>query len=222
MGYTMATEIAKYSLLGEKLGTVNLNCTFDIKVKDPSKMVKDWVVNYNNNQRQWSANTQTRSEVSCSTKKIRAQKGTGRARAGDLSAPQRVGGGRVGCPKPKFNQHNKMNKHENNIVFSIVLSDFLKNGSVFIIDNISMDMPKTSKIFRLITLLSIRRRPLFLYGDNDINYVENFSKSISNIHEAIVLHAKDVSIYELLLSKGLILTESALQDLEYRLNKVIK
>ena len=73
-------------------------------------MIKDYIIALSANQRQWNASTQTRSEVNHSTKKPFAQKGTGNARQGFLGSPQFRGGGRVHAPRPKYDQHVRINR----------------------------------------------------------------------------------------------------------------
>ena len=107
-------DIKKYNLSGEQIGSVALDDALLEGIANP-QMVKDYLVAYRANQRQWSANTKSRAEVNHSGQKPHPQKGTGRARQGYLGSPQYKGGGRVFGPKPKFDQNVKMNKkvHEN-------------------------------------------------------------------------------------------------------------
>ena len=75
-------------------------------------MIKDYIVALRANKRQWSANTKGRTEVNHSNKKPWRQKGTGNARQGTFAAPQFKGGGVVFGPKPKFDQHVRINRQE--------------------------------------------------------------------------------------------------------------
>src|SRR5580692_9902831 len=77
-----------------------------------SQMIKDYIIALRENARQWSASTRNRAEVNHSGKKPHPQKGTGRARQGYLGAPQYKGGGRVHAPRPKTDQHVRINKKE--------------------------------------------------------------------------------------------------------------
>ncbi len=79
--------VKKYNLSGNELEQIEL----DDGLLQPSanpQMIKDYLVAYRRNQRQWSANTKGRSEVRHSGQKPHPQKGTGRARQGCLAAPQ--------------------------------------------------------------------------------------------------------------------------------------
>src|SRR5256885_151263 len=103
--------LKKFSLDAKETGTVEVADAL-ATAQVNSQLVKDYIVALRANARQWSANTKGRSEVNHSTKKPHAQKGGGRSRQGSLAAPQYKGGGRVFGPKPKFDQHVKINQKE--------------------------------------------------------------------------------------------------------------
>ena len=84
------------------------------------QLLKDYLVIYRNNQRQWSASTKGRSEIANSNAKPRPQKGSGNARQGTLKAPQFRGGGVVFGPKPKRNQSTSLNKRRKAGSFSLL------------------------------------------------------------------------------------------------------
>ena len=107
--------VKKYNLSGNELGQIEIDDRL-LQVSANPQMIKDYLVAYRANQRQWSASTKGRSEVSHSTQKPHPQKGTGKARQGSLVSPQYKGGGRVFGPKPKFDQCVKMNKKEKQAV----------------------------------------------------------------------------------------------------------
>src|ERR1700728_4248990 len=109
-------------------------------------MIKDYIVALRENARQWSANTKGRSEVNHTTKKPHPQKGGGRARQGMLSAPQYKGGGRVFGPRPKFDQHVRINKKERKAAIRFLLGEKIRNHKIHIIETTEMDAPKTSTI----------------------------------------------------------------------------
>lgn len=117
----MAT-LKKYDLNGKVLGEVTIA---EDLLNEPanSQMIKDYIVALRANKRQWSANTKGRSEVNHSTKKPHPQKGTGRARQGSLAAPQYKGGGRVFGPKPKFDQHVRINKKERRLAIRYLVAE---------------------------------------------------------------------------------------------------
>lgn len=78
-------------------------------------LVKNYIEALRFNLRQWSACTLRRGEVNRTGKKARRQKGTGGARHGDWAAPQMRKGGRAHGPKPKFDQHIRINQKEKDL-----------------------------------------------------------------------------------------------------------
>lgn len=114
------TIIKKYNIAGSVVGELSIDERLVQKTAN-SQMIKDYIVAIRNNARQWSANTQTRPEVSHSGQKPHPQKGTGKARQGYLGAPQYKGGGRVHSPRPKFDQHVKINRKEKERLIEILL-----------------------------------------------------------------------------------------------------
>src|SRR6188508_895850 len=121
-------------------------------------MIKDYIVALRANARQWSANTKTRSQVKHTTKKPHPQKGQGRARQGSLVAPQYRGGGRVFGPKPKFDQHVKVNQKERKAAIRFLIAEKLKENRVWLIENTEMDAPKTKMIAGFLKGLEINGR----------------------------------------------------------------
>ncbi|MCK5788330.1 MAG: 50S ribosomal protein L4 [Chlamydiia bacterium] len=205
-------KIDKYNLEVENLGFITASIEDFATVSDPDKIIKDWVVLYRFNNRQWSASTKTRSEVAHSTKKIRQQKGSGRARAGGITAPQRVGGGRVGTPRPKFDQHKTLNKKEARKAFCLVCADAFESKTLGI-NSFDMEAPKTSVVAKFLKGLSSDRRPLFVYSDSELDSVKNFSKSVSNLQKVRIEKASCLNVYDILLCHKMIVTESATQAL---------
>lgn len=208
--------IEKFNLLGESIGNLQVSDVFKSDISDANKLIKDYIVFFRFNNRQWSASTKNRSEVAHSTKKIRKQKGTGRARAGGITAPQRVGGGRVGTPRPKFNQIKRLNKKQATEAFKIALGDVLQNRSVAL-SEISMDLPKTSVAANLFKTIGAERRPLIVYGREEKGSIDNFKRSIANIPNACIANALDLNVYDLILCNKMIITEGALVDMMSRI-----
>ncbi len=223
----MTTKLKKFNLDGKEIGQVSIAEEF-INAQANSQMIKDYIVALRANARQWSANTKTRSEVNHSTKKPHPQKGGGRSRQGSLAAPQYKGGGRVGGPRPKFDQHVKINKKERKAAIRFLLSEKIKENRIRIIDNTEIDAPKTKAITSFLKNSGCKGRILFLgegnyteidNGESKTNvsiYSEkhiNFRKSIRNLQKTEFSLAKNISGYDVLLAHDIVITESALQEL---------
>lgn len=221
------TTLKKYNLKGEELGTVRVDATLT-GAEANGQMVKDYIVALRENARQWSANTKGRSEVNHSTKKPHPQKGGGRARQGMLSAPQYKGGGRVFGPKPKFDQHVRINKKERKAAIRFLIGEKIRNHKLSLIESTKMKAPQTKAIASFLKACDLQGRILFLgegkyteiaVGDtkkqisvhSDLHH--NFIKSMRNLPKAEFSLAKNVNGYELLIAHHIVMTEAALQEL---------
>lgn len=230
-------KLKKYSLVGKEAGTVEvkeglLNATAN------GQLVKDYIVALRANARQWSANTKTRSEVSHSTKKPHPQKGGGRARQGSLAAPQYKGGGRVFGPRPKFDQHVKINKKERLAAIRFLIGDKLRNDRVTVIENTAIDAPKTKAIFDLLEKLKIAGQRILFVGEAQYAEIDfgdfvakfsdtseqhnNFIRSMRNIPKTQFALAPNVNGYDLALASHIVVTEKALNDWQDWLVKEVK
>jgi large subunit ribosomal protein L4 len=219
------STLKKYDLTGQEIGEVQVEETFlDTEVN--SQSLKDYIVAIRANARQWSANTKGRSEVACSTKKPHAQKGTGKARQGSLASPQYRGGGIVFGPKPKFNQHVRINRKERKKVVQALISEKIKNNKVYILQDDALDVPKTKVVANFLKKLELQKRVLFvgegsqvtISGENnqiDVRSREhaNLARSVRNLQKVNFSLAKNVNGYNLMLAQDLVLTEKALQEI---------
>lgn len=221
--------LKKYNLKGEETGTVKLEKYKPLTEKKAhSQMVKDYIVALRANARQWSANTKGRSEVVHTTKKPHKQKGTGRARQGSLVSPQFRGGGIVFGPKPKFNQHVKINKKEKKAVIHAMIAEKLEANAVIIVDSYDLEAPKTKLAREFMESTGLEKRVLFL-GEGSTVEVEtegkkqkvdvkcdkhsNFAKSLRNLPKTSFSLAKNINGYDLMLANSLVITEAALEEL---------
>lgn len=219
--------LKKYDLEAQELGRVKLNARL-ITAKANGQMIKDYITALRSNARQWSASTKGRSEVSHTTKKPHPQKGGGRARQGSLVAPQYKGGGRVFAPKPKFEQHVRINKKEKLAAIRFLLAEKLRAGNLHVVENFNLDAPKTKKVAHFIKTLELTGRVLFLgegaYLDFPVEGMvaplsiaqethNNFIKSMRNIPKTSFALVKNISGYDVLVARHIVLTEKAYEEL---------
>ncbi len=225
----MAT-LKKYDLNGSIIGEVSVEDAF-LKVDGHSQMIKDYLIALRANARQWSANTLGRSEVKHTTKKPHRQKGTGGARQGMLVTPQYRGGGIVFGPKPKFDQHVRINKKERRLALRTLLSEKIKGESVIVMDDAifskEFSQPKTKRVATFLKGLELYgRRVLFLgegtYANTEDSKREskksdkhrNFRLSVSNIPRANFQIASNVNGQDLASARTIVMSESALKELK--------
>lgn len=222
----MAT-LKKYNLAGKEIGQVTISDEIANATAN-SQMVKDYIVALRNNARQWSASTKGRSEVNHTTKKPHAQKGGGRSRQGSLAAPQYKGGGRVFTPRPKFDQHVRINKKERKAAIRSLLAEKIKEEKLFIIDNFDLDAPRTKAVVAFFKASNLTGRTLFL-GEGTYqelkaggevkrvsipsNKHDNFVKSMRNLQKVEFGLAPNVNGYDVIVARNIIMTQSALDEL---------
>lgn len=222
----MAT-LKKYNLSGQEIGSVEVSDSL-ANAEVNGQLIKDYIVALRANARQWSANTKTRAEVCHSTKKPHPQKGGGRARQGSLAAPQYKGGGRVHSPRPKFDQHVRINRKERLAAIRCLLGEKIRTNKVKIVENYSLDAPKTKMVASFLANTGISGRTLFLgegnYVDIGVDGIphnvsvqttqyDNFILSLRNIPKTEFSLAKNINGYDVLVAGELVLTEAALKEI---------
>lgn len=213
--------LKKYDFSGKEIGEI----VFDddkLQVSANMQMIKDYIVAIRNNARQWSACTKGRSEVNKTKKKPHRQKGLGRARQGSMASPQFKGGGVVFGPKPKFDQHVRINKKERRKVIKSLLATLIKEGNAHIISD-SLPSYKTKTVAQFLNHLKVGgKRVLFLMDLQEDKKQEHdiLIKSVKNIPKVQYLYLKDVNGYNLALCNDIIFTEGAIDKLNEMFEKV--
>jgi large subunit ribosomal protein L4 len=220
-------NLTKYSLEGNEMGQVPIDESL-AQAEANGQMIKDYIVALRANARQWSANTKGRSEVNHSTKKPHPQKGGGRARQGSLAAPQYKGGGRVFAPKPKFDQHVRINKKERKAAIRCLIGEKCRENRIHIIENTNLEAPKTKLIAQFLKSRQFGKSVLFVgesnYAEIQIGDLsarfnvhtpqhENFIKSLRNIPHMSFSLATNISGYDVLRAHDIVITEGALKEL---------
>lgn len=173
------------------------------------------VKQYLANQRQGTHKSKERAEIAGSTKKIKKQKGTGSARAGSIKSPVFRGGGRVFGPRPRdysFKLNKKLKQLARKSAFTFKAID----NSVFILEDLSFDEPKTKSYINMLSSLSLGdKKTLFLMPEVNKNVV----LSSRNVPKTKVMVVGDVNTYELLNADSLVLCEGSISKLETLLSK---
>lgn len=222
-------SLKKYSFEGKELGSVEVSDDL-MNAEANGQMVKDYIIALRANARQWSANTKGRSEVSHTTRKPHPQKGGGRARQGSLVAPQYKGGGRVFGPKPKFDQHVKINKKQRIAAIRFLIGEKLRNEKITIIDEHGITAPKTKAVADFLASQELKNQRVLFVGEGQYaefeigEFSEQFScptdqhkcfvKSMRNIPKTKFALASNVNGYDLLVASQVVITEKALQEWE--------
>jgi large subunit ribosomal protein L4 len=161
------------------------------------------------NKRQGTQDTQTRAEVSFSTRKIRPQKGTGQARQGSRRSPNRVGGGVAHGPHPRsFRQ--RLPKKMRRQALRVALSDKVREDAVTVIDVLKVDAPKSSVIRDIVAAFELKGRTLIVTGATDQNVI----KSANNLPGIEVQTAALMNPLEATTASNLIFTQDAIAAID--------
>ena len=167
------------------------------------------------NQRQGTHKSKERAEINHSTRKIKRQKGTGGARAGSINSPVFVGGGRIFGPRPR-NYTFKINRKVKTLARISALSAKAKIDAISVLEAFTFDAPKTKSYLTVLNSLSlVNTKTLLILPEVD----SNVYLSSRNIPKAKVTTVDLVNTYDLMNADRLLISESALSNLETLLNK---
>lgn len=197
-----------FNQAGEKISEVALNdAIFGIT---PNQQVLYDVVNAQRAAlRQGTAKTKTRAEVRGGGKKPWRQKGTGRARQGSIRSPQWRGGGIVFGPIPR-SYAVKVNQKVKQLALKSALSYHVLAENLVLVDNITVAEPKTKLFIEIMNNLKLDDRSIVLVDSVD----KNLLLASNNLPGAVVREVSQVSVYELLKFKQVVLTQGALKYYE--------
>ncbi|WP_159469511.1 50S ribosomal protein L4 [Dyadobacter sp. 3J3] len=167
------------------------------------------------NQRQGTHKSKERAEINHSTRKIKKQKGTGGARAGSIKSPVFVGGGRIFGPRPR-NYTFKINRKVKTLARISALSAKAKIDAISVLEAFTFDAPKTKSYLTVLNSLSlVNTKTLLILSEVD----SNVYLSSRNVPKAKVTTVDLVNTYDLMNADRLLISESALSNLETLLNK---
>lgn len=208
-------EVSVLNINGQETGRkVTLNeSIFGIEPNDHVLYLD--VKQYLANQRQGTAKTKERSEVSGSTRKLGRQKGGGGARRGDINSPVLVGGGRVFGPKPR-DYGFKLNKKVKALARKSALSYKAQANDIVVVEDFTLDAPKTKDFVNITKNLKVdgRKTLLLLPGVN-----KNVYLSARNLQRTEVMTASALNAYKVLNADVLVMTEDALKMIDGILTK---
>jgi large subunit ribosomal protein L4 len=212
-------SVKKYNLQGEVVGDVGIDADF-LQVSANGQMIKDYIVALRANVRQWSANTKGRTEINHSNKKPWRQKGTGNARQGSFAAPQFKGGGVVFGPKPKFDQHVRINRKERRLAVRHLISEKIKNETLLVVEDKmfagALQQPKTKPVADFLKRHNLYgKRNLFVGASAEIEGEKHeiFRKSARNVPHTYFVLAPNLNGYDVLAARHIVMTESALAEI---------
>jgi large subunit ribosomal protein L4 len=164
-----------------------------------------------NARRRGTASTKTRGEVAMTGAKAWRQKGTGRARAGALSTPQRYGGGVAFGPKPRH-YTVKVNKKAFRKALRAALSVHADRGTLAVFEPGDYDKPATKQAADALAKFGEGSALVVCARENEDNAV----KSFRNIGDVTVLPVDSVGVADVIGAERLVLSTAALEELTRR------
>jgi len=213
------TVLKKYDFSGKEIGSVPVEDSI-LDVQADPQMIKDYLVAIRKNARQWSANTKERNEIRCTGKKPHRQKGTGSARQGSFAAPQYRGGGVVFGPKPKQDQHVRINKKERRAVIRYLLAEKIKNNRLLVVQDEKFEEPKTKKAALFFAKTEIAsKRVMLLASICEKKEHLNLQKSMRNLPKKSFTYVPSLNGYHLALCEDIVVMESAWNEVMAILGK---
>lgn len=208
-------EVSVFNIKGEDTGRkVTLNdSVFGIEPNDHAIYLD--VKQYLAAQRQGTAKSKERSEMSGSTRKLGRQKGGGGARRGDINSPVLVGGARVFGPKPR-NYDFKLNKKLKALARRSALAYKAQENAIVVIEDFALEAPKTKTFVEIVNNLKVSDKKVLMVLP-EAN--KNVYLSARNLQRAKVAIASDINTYGVLDAGVMVVTENALNKIEAVLTK---
>ncbi|OGO39505.1 MAG: 50S ribosomal protein L4 [Chloroflexi bacterium RBG_16_57_8] len=161
------------------------------------------------NERQGNASAKTRGQVAGSSKKLYAQKHTGRARAGSMKSPLRRGGGVIFPPIPR-DYHQALPKKMRRLALRSVLSSKVAENELIVLEDLRLDAPKTKEMAKILTALGVASSALIATNQPD----QNFVKSARNLPGVATMPASLLNVADIMSHKILLMTVEAVRRAE--------
>jgi len=194
---------------GEKTATVA--GSDDLFNRDYNEaLVHQLVIAYQANGRQGTRAQKGRADINKSHKKPWAQKGTGRARAGQANSPLWRGGGKIFPSMPDENFSQKVNRKMYRAGLASILSQLVREDRLSVIENLAVDSPKTKAFAQLIKSFGLTGTVLVVTDNLD----DNTYLSSRNLTNVLVLETREVDPVSLVRFKNVLVTRGAVAQFE--------
>jgi len=201
-------EVQVYNLRGEVTGQIEIRD--DVFAVPPNEaVVHQALVRQLANRRLGTVDTKRRGEVRGSTRKLFAQKHTGRARRGDIRSPMLVGGGVAFGPHPR-NYRQDMPRKMRRLALRCVLSAKAGGGDLKIVDKLELEGPKTKTVLDMLIALGVGDSAIIATAEAEVNLVKS-ARSLMGIK---TMPAPLLNVAELLSYKSIIMTVDAVRKVE--------
>jgi len=201
-------KVDVYNMNGEKASSIDISDdVFGVPFNEA--VVHQTLVMQLANRRQGTANTKRRGEVRGSTRKLFAQKHTGRARRGDVRSPLLKGGGVAFGPHPR-SYRQAMPKKMRRLALKCVLSAKARDGEIKIVDKLELHEPRTREMLDILIALGVGTSTLVASVGVDANMI----LATGNLEGVKTMPANLLNVADLLSYRTLIMTEDAVRKVE--------
>lgn len=209
----MDVSVVKYS--GENTGRKVALSTDVFGVEPNDHAIYLDVKSFLANQRQGTHKAKQRNEISGSSKKLKKQKGTGGARAGNIKNPQFKGGGRVFGPQPR-DYSFKLNKKVKDLARKSALSYKAKDNAIAIVEDFNFAEAKTKQYINMLNALSLAGKKTLVVLPE---VVKNVVLAGRNIQKTKVTTADQINTYDVMNAENIVFVESSIGKVVTLLNK---
>jgi len=173
-------------------------------------LVHQLVTAYQANARSGNRAQKGRADVNKSHKKPWAQKGTGRARAGQANSPLWRGGGKIFPSSPDENFSQKVNRKQYRAGIAAILSQLVRDGRLSVVDQLVIDAPKTKQFVQKMKSFGLSGTTLLVTDKLD----DNLFLSSRNLSDVLVLETREVDPVSLVRFNNVVLTRAAVSQFE--------
>ena len=195
---------------GEKVSKVELSDElFNVSVK--KSVLHEVVTMQLAARRSGTATVKRRSDIRGSRRKLYRQKGTGRARRGDIKSPLLRGGGVVFGPEPR-SYAAKVPKRVKKLALKMALSSKFQDENLVVLDDFRLEQIKTKTFLEIISRLNLGSSLIVTHTKNEI-----LERSSRNVPGVKVLRSEGLNVYDILKYEALVLLEPSIQGIEGRL-----
>ncbi len=194
---------------GENVSQVELaDSIFNVEVKPG--VVHEVVKMQLQSKRAGTVSVKGRSDIRGSQRKLFRQKGTGRARRGNIKSPLLRGGGVVFGPSPKDYRFS-VNKKKKKLALKMALSSKFQGKQLIVLDSIDLDGHKTKNMVDVLKNIDVQKTLIIIDEENT-----NLILSARNLSGVKVLKSEGLNVYDILKYHSLVLLEKSISRIEGR------
>jgi len=205
------TTLPVFDRTGVEVGSIDVDPA-QLAPRINKQLLHDVVVMYQANQRQGSAHTRSRGEVSGSTRKLFRQKGTGNARAGARRTNVRRGGGMAFAKRPRDYSY-RLPKKAVRAATRMAIASKITDSQVVVIDQLSFEAPATREMATILKALGLQgTTTLIATAERDMGVY----KSARNIAGVSVAPVAELNALSVLRPRRVLLTRAAVASIVQR------